>query len=116
MAEMLTNLTRETVLAENVLRTPHFHDRLIGLLGRASLSPDTTMWIDRCNSIHTFFMKFPIAAVFVDRDLVVRKIFFNVKPWRLVFPVMGARSVFEFSTQAVDSGRVQVGDQLHVGG
>ncbi|MGE0761960.1 MAG: DUF192 domain-containing protein [Bdellovibrionales bacterium] len=89
--------------------------RLKGLLGRDSLATDSTLWIEPCNSIHTCFMRFPIDAVFVDRNLVVRKVVRGLKPWRLVPPVFGAVSVFEFAAGVATPDKVAEGDQLHVG-
>ena len=59
-------------------------------------------------------MKFPIACVFVDRNLVVQKIFAEVKPWRLVLPVWSASSVFELPVLAVQQAQLKKGDRLYV--
>lgn len=88
--------------------------RGVGLLNRNSLSENEALWILRCNSIHTFFMKFSIDCVFVDKDLVVKKIKTNVQPWRLVPPIIGARSVFELASGVSEKLHIEVGDQLHV--
>ena len=65
-----------------------------GLLGRDELRPGEGLLLRPASSIHTFFMRFPIDAVFLDRDLVVRKVEPDVKPWRLAFG-RGARQVLE---------------------
>ena len=41
------------------------------------------MIIAPCNSIHTFFMRFPIDAAFVDRQGVVLKASTELVPWRI---------------------------------
>ena len=42
------------------------------------------MLILRCNAIHTFFMSYPIDAVFFDRhDRVVKEVR-GIKPWRFL--------------------------------
>jgi uncharacterized protein len=56
--------------------------RLVGLLGRASLADDEGMFFPRTGSIHMFFMRFAVDAVFCDRDLVVLKVVRNLRPWR----------------------------------
>lgn len=40
--------------------------RLKGWMFKPSLAVDEALWIHPCNSIHTFFMRFSIDAVFVD--------------------------------------------------
>lgn len=56
--------------------------RLVGLLGRASLADDEGMLFPRTGSIHMFFMRFAVDAVFCDRDLVVLKVVHDLRPWR----------------------------------
>jgi uncharacterized membrane protein (UPF0127 family) len=92
-----------------------FATRGKGLLGRSTLATEEALWIHHCNSIHTFFMKFAIDCVFVDRNLKVKKVYHGVRPWRLVLPVLGASSVIEMASGTAASLKINVGDQLHVG-
>ena len=57
-------------------------ERMRGLIGTKRLEKDEGMLILRCNAIHTFFMSFPIDAVFLDRSDRVVKTVRNIKPWR----------------------------------
>lgn len=60
----------------------NFFKRAKGLIGRDSLPEDVGLLIPKCNAIHTFFMRFPIDATFMDREgNVVRRVR-NIKPWR----------------------------------
>lgn len=112
---VLMNIDTEQTLITNLEVAQDFHSRGKGLLGRESLSADQALWIHRCNSIHTFFMKFAIDCVFLDKNLKVRAIRENVVPWRLVLPIWGARSVIEMASGTVNKMKVNVGDQLYVG-
>ena len=61
-----------------------FAERARGLIGRKKPAPDEGMLILRCNAIHTFFMSYPIDAVFFDRhDRVVKEVR-GIKPWRFL--------------------------------
>ena len=111
----LKNQSKQQVLAEEVISADNFWSRARGLLGRTHLPATSTLWISDCNSIHTFFMKFSIDLVFVDRNLKVCAVHRNVKPWRFRGPVWKAKSVFEFSTGSVPEDFIELGDQLHVG-
>lgn len=115
MMAKLINKTKNTLIANHVEEARTFTKRGIGLLGRKGLATDQTLWIDSCNSIHTWFMKFAIDVIFVDDKLTVKAIYENVTPWRLIWPVWSARSVFEMSSGGIKSGHIEVGDQLHVG-
>ena len=57
-------------------------ERIRGLIGVKNLPPGEGLLILRCNSIHTFFMSFPIDAVFLDRSDRVVKVVRNIRPWR----------------------------------
>lgn len=111
----LMNKTTNTTLIPRLGVADNFFTRGKGLLGRSTLSAEEALWIHRCNSIHTYFMKFPIDCVFVDRDLKVKKIYRNVGPWKFIFPVWGASSVIEMSAGTAADLKINVGDQLHVG-
>ena len=61
-----------------------FAERARGLIGTAKPPPGEGMLILRCNAIHTFFMSYPIDAVFLDRhDRVVKEVR-GIKPWRFL--------------------------------
>ena len=111
----LMNETKGVSVSRQMWRADHLLPRMVGLLATSSLPEEQALWIDPCNSIHTFFMRFPIDVVFVAGDLKVKKIYENVKPWRLIWPVWGARSTIEMPVGGIRRGRIEVGDQLHVG-
>jgi uncharacterized membrane protein (UPF0127 family) len=85
-----------------------------GLLGTKSLGPEQALLIPRCNAIHTFFMKFAIDCVFVDKNMCVKAIVPKVKPFKVVWPVWGARAVIEFAAGRAQELQLQVGEKLHV--
>ena len=55
------------VLASRLEVPRTFLGRGLGLMFRRTLEEGAGMWISPCNGIHTFFMRFPIDAVFLDR-------------------------------------------------
>jgi len=85
--------------------------RLRGLLGRDGLASGEGLLLRPASAIHTWFMRFPIDAVFLDRSLVVVGIADRVEPWR-ARSRRGAKAVLEL--QAGESARrgLEVGDQL----
>jgi uncharacterized membrane protein (UPF0127 family) len=117
----LLNETKNGVqVASHVELATSFVSRSVGLLGRARLPEGDALWIQgtklvACNSIHTFFMRFAIDVLFVDRNLKVKKVYRDLRPWRMTWPVGSAFSVFELPAGTLKSISVEVGDQLHVG-
>ena len=73
--------------------------RIKGLIGADRPPPGEGLLITRCNSIHTFFMSFPIDAVFLDRCDRVVKVVRNIRPWR-PFVWGGFRAVKVLETAA----------------
>lgn len=77
------NVTRQTVLATGLEVARSGPRRRKGLLGRAGLAQGEGLWIVPCESVHTFFMRFPIDLVYLDRKHRVRKVRNAVGAWRL---------------------------------
>ena len=108
----LKNKSKQAVLAKEVLKATTFFQRIKGLLGKKSFESHKVLWITGCSSIHTFFMKFPIDVVFVDKFLKVKKIYKEVPPRRIVFGGFQSCSVFEFSGGVIQN--IDIGDELYV--
>lgn len=71
-----------------------YRQRLLGLIGRQDFVEGQGFLIPRCRSIHMFFMRFAIDAVFInDRDRVVL-LRVGLKPWRTA-TCWRARAVLE---------------------
>jgi len=85
--------------------------RLRGLLGRNGLETGEGLLLRPASSIHTFFMRFPIDAVFLDRALVVVGIAGAVEPWRAASR-RGAKAVLELPAGESFRRGLAVGDQL----
>jgi len=83
--------------------------RMRGLLGRAGLEPGEGMLFRPAGSIHMFFMRFAIDAVFCDGDLEVIDVERNLRPWR-VAGRKGAKVVIELAAGAAEA--VASGDRL----
>ena len=85
--------------------------RMRGLLGRASLDAQEGMLFRPAGSIHMFFMRFPIDAVFLDRELRVLKVASDLKPWRTAAK-RGAKQVLEIAAGEAARRGVQPGQRL----
>ena len=87
--------------------------RMRGLLGRRSLDRGSGLMLTPASAIHMFFMRFPIDAVFLDRDLAVIGIRSRLGPWRAA-AVRGANSVLELAAGETERRGVAVGQCLRV--
>jgi uncharacterized protein len=85
--------------------------RVKGLLGRRDLPIGEGIFIRPGSSIHMFFMRFPIDAVWVDKELTVVGVSSEVRPWRIA-ACKGAKGVFELPAGEAARRGVEVGDKL----
>jgi uncharacterized membrane protein (UPF0127 family) len=106
------NITRGTVVGERVRVASSAVDRSVGLLRTPEVLAGEGLWIERSPSIHMFFMRYPIDAVFVDRNMRVTRIAAHLKPWRMVPWAFGARDCLELRAGAAEQSRTAVGDEL----
>ncbi|NNJ10487.1 DUF192 domain-containing protein [Chloroflexales bacterium ZM16-3] len=110
----VTNTTRGTVIAEQCERASSFIARGRGLMGRPDLAPQAGMLIDPCSSIHTFFMKFPIDVIFINRGGRVVGLHAAMPPGRPYAGAWGARSVIELPVGVIAATSTQIGDLIEM--
>ena len=89
--------------------------RMRGLLGRRGLGPGEGLLLRPAPAVHTWFMRFAIDVVFLDRDMRVLKIAEKVGPWRMS-GCRGAASVLELPAGGCAQRGIRVGDRLSMGG
>ena len=106
------NKTRETFLAFRVAVADSIVGRLVGLLGRRSLSQDSGVWIVPCNAVHTIGMLFSFDLVLIDKDFKVVGLRELVRPFTVTWPNHSAESVLELPAHSIFRSRTQIGDQL----
>jgi uncharacterized protein len=87
--------------------------RLRGLLGRAGLERGEGILLRPASSIHMWFMRFAIDAVFLDRDDRVLRIAADLRPWRLA-GCRGAKAVVELAAGECARVGLREGDTLVV--
>jgi uncharacterized protein len=108
---MVTNLTRGSVLATRLEVADSGPKRNKGLLGRKGLAAGEGLWIIPCESVHTFFMQFPIDLVYLDRKHVIKKVREGVPPWRISV-CFSAHSILELPSGTIRSTETRTGDTL----
>jgi len=87
--------------------------RFWGLMGKERLESGAGLIIQPCNSVHTFFMRFPIDVIYLSSEgnnYKVVSIHREMKPWRMDLPVFGAGAVLELP--AGSAGDLIKGDLL----
>lgn len=84
-----------------------------GLLGRRGLDSGQGLLLQPASSIHMFFMRFPIDAVFLGADGEVVKVARNLAPWR-VASCRGAKAVVELRAGEAERRDLREGSRLNM--
>jgi len=87
---------------------------MVGLLGHSCLREGEGLWLEPCSSIHTFFMRFPIDAVFLAKNGRVVAVKARLAPWRVTRFHWRAKSVLELPPGDAERLQIRKGDQLNI--
>lgn len=110
----IINQTKNTVLAEDAIIADTFLKRIKGLLGRKDFKPGGALTIKPCNSIHTFFMRFPIDGLFLDKDNCVVAAVPFISPFRLTYIYFTAVLAIELPAGTLSFSHTQKGDRIAI--
>ncbi len=70
------------------------------------------LYITQCRSIHTFFMRFSIDILFLDRERKVTKVISELKPFRVAFGTICTIGVLELPEGTVNKNQCEIGDLI----
>lgn len=87
--------------------------RCIGLMNMPLENPILGLLLDPCNSIHTFWMKFPIDCLFLNRHNKIIKIIHHLEPWRMTRVYFTAAKVIELRANLLDK-NIMENQQVHI--
>ncbi|MCX5781241.1 MAG: DUF192 domain-containing protein [Elusimicrobia bacterium] len=105
--ELLINSTATGIY---ILLADTFFEKLIGFM--FAKKADYGILFLKCRSIHTFFMKFNIDAVFLDSKNRVVKTIKNINPRKIILPVKYAANILELPSGILDTSSIRHGDLL----
>tara|TARA_Y100000591_G_C21633038_1_gene593811 strand:+ start:74 stop:418 length:345 start_codon:yes stop_codon:yes gene_type:complete len=106
--------TKENIyIAKEAIEAKSSLQKMKGLMFSKGMDGFDAMLFKRCNSIHTFFMNYPLDILFINREMKIVKIIRNLKPWRMTRLYFSAYQALELKGGTLDE-RVQEGDVLEV--
>lgn len=106
------NETQGKPLGDRVREATGFVERFRGLMGVRALEVGEGLHLVPCNSIHTFFMRIAIDALFLDRAGRVVKVYGALPPWRLSSIHFDVASVLELPAGVAAASGTVAGDVL----
>lgn len=110
----ILNRTKGTLIAQDAVLKATFWARMKGLLGERGLAAGCAVILLPCNSIHTFFMRFSIDVLFVDKNNRVAKTIADLAPFRLSSICFKATSAVELPAGTIKASRTSFGDILEI--
>jgi uncharacterized membrane protein (UPF0127 family) len=105
------NETNGAVIADRVGVARGVWSRFWGLMGRRRLPEGHGLLLAPCGSVHTFFMRFPIDVLFLDREARVVKIVPSMRPWRMALGG-GGRDALELNGGEASRQGINEGDRI----
>jgi uncharacterized protein len=110
---LVRNVTRGTSIGDAIDTAGSSAARRTGLLKHEKLDEGAGLWIVPCEAVHTFFMKFAIDLIYLDRKRRVRSVVRALPPWRLSM-CLPAHSVLELPPGTIDRTRTEKGDEVEL--
>jgi len=104
---------REERLFKRVAMAADFWRRFRGLMFYRELPRGIEgLALVSCNSAHTFWMRFPLDLIYLDREGVILRTAEGVKPNRIELVVRGGYFVLETVAGTVSRFQLSVGERL----
>ncbi|WP_409276231.1 DUF192 domain-containing protein [Neobacillus sp. SCS-31] len=108
------NLSKGTEIADTVDSADSFFKRLKGLMFTKNLPAGHGLLIQPCQSIHTFFMNYPIDVVYLDGNNIVVGIDEKMAPAKIGKVRRKARLVLELPAGTIQNTDLKVGHCLSI--
>jgi uncharacterized membrane protein (UPF0127 family) len=89
-----------------------FWEKFLGLMFKKEY--DGYLLLEKCRSIHTFWMFFPIDIMCISKTGEVLAIKENLSPWRIYCAPVGTYSIIECAVAYKDKVTVSVGDSVKI--
>ncbi len=98
------------LIAAEVIKANNFFNKLFGLTVRKKLKDKEGFLIENCSSIHTFWMRYSIDVIFLDKKNLVLAIYHNIKPFRATPFIRNAYYALELKPGIIEKTSLEVGD------
>jgi len=109
----LFNKSKNCLIASKALVADNLFLRLKGLMFRDSMEREEALIFYHTPSIHTFFMRFPIEVIFLDKKMQVKEIYQELGPRKIIFSASSS-IVIELSAFKTSNQTLEIGDILEL--
>lgn len=109
----IINATEGREIVSSAKVASSFSSRLLGLMFKKKIKNEQALIFYQAPSIHTFFMRFPIDIIFLDKKMKVKRIVNCLRPWKAII-CKGAYATIEFSSGKIKDGNINLDDQIKI--
>jgi len=102
----------EELLFDSVKTADNFFIRAFGLIFRKEPKPGEGLLFYKCNSIQTFWMRFAVDVIFLDKNNKISALFIGLAPFRITPFIKGADKALELRKSSIKNSELTVGDML----
>ena len=102
----------EELLFDSVKTADNFFIRAFGLIFRKEPKPGEGLLFYKCNSIQTFWMRFAVDVIFLDKNNKISALFTGLSPFRITPFIKGADKALELRKSSIKNSELKLGDML----
>ncbi|WP_337017769.1 DUF192 domain-containing protein [Oceanobacillus massiliensis] len=112
----LVNIDTGEVIAERVKGAYTFWSRFKGLMLTESMPKNGALHIYPCTAIHTFFMKYRIDIIYLNKEKEIVGIEEDMEPGKIGKKFMNVKSVIELPAGMIQSTSTIIGQKVAIVG
>ncbi|WP_249870302.1 DUF192 domain-containing protein [Oceanobacillus saliphilus] len=110
----LVNIDTDEAIAERVKGAYTFWSRFKGLMLTESMPENEALHISPCTAIHTFFMKYSIDIIYLNKEKEIVGIEEYLEPGRIGKKFMNVKSVIELPAGTIRNTSTAVGQKVNL--
>lgn len=85
-----------------------------GVMGWKDFGDKKGLLLENTNSVHTFFVRFPLDLAFLNKEMVVVKIVKNLKPWCISPIIWQAKHTLEMPAGTIEKLGLKEKDKINL--
>ena len=102
----------EELLFDSVKTADNFFIRAFGLIFRKEPKTGEGLLFYKCNSIQTFWMRFAVDVIFLDKNNKISALFAGLAPFRITPFIQAADKALELRKDSIKNSELELGDML----
>jgi len=107
----LNTFPENQIICREIITAGKFIEKLLGLTFK-NLKEYQGFLIINCNGIHTFWMRYKIDVLFLDKEDYVIELYESLSPFSMTPTIKKACKVVELTNLTIKKNKIRIGDKL----